>query len=59
MIKRIQILHYRGIRYSDVRLNRFNIFIGPNGSDKSTFIDVINLWKDVMDDGIFKVIFDR
>jgi len=58
MIKRIQILHYRGIRYSDVRLNRFNILTGSNGSGKSTFIDVINLWRDVIDDGIFKVIFD-
>ena len=59
MIKRIQILHYRGIKYSDVHLNNFNILTGPNASGKSTFIDVINLLKDIIDKGPQKAIEKR
>mgnify|MGYP001028996649 CR=1 FL=1 len=51
MISRIEVLHYKALKYIDVKLTNFNILIGPNGSGKSTFIDVINLIKDILNEG--------
>lgn len=51
MIKRLQVLHYRAFKYVDINLSPFNILIGPNASGKSTFLDVINLIKDILKDG--------
>lgn len=48
MISRIQVLHYKALKYIDVRLSNFLILVGPNASGKSTFLDVINLIKDVL-----------
>jgi predicted ATPase len=51
MLSRIEVLHYKALKYVNVELMNFNILIGPNGSGKSTFIDVINLVKDILNDG--------
>ena len=48
MISRIQVLHYRALKYIDVKLSNFLILVGPNASGKSTFLDVLNLIKDVL-----------
>ena len=48
MICRIQVLHYRALKYIDVKLSNFHILVGPNASGKSTFLDVINLVKDIL-----------
>jgi predicted ATPase len=50
MISRIQVLHYRALKYVDVKLSNFLILVGPNASGKSTFLDVINLIKDVLNE---------
>jgi predicted ATPase len=52
MIRRIQVLHYRGLKYIDVKLSNFQILIGPNASGKSTFLDVINLIRDILRYGL-------
>ena len=36
MIRRLQALNYRCLRYVDVRLDRFHVLVGPNASGKST-----------------------
>ena len=59
MIRRIQVLHYRGIKYIDVKLSNFQILIGPNASGKSTFLDVINLVRDILNDGLRPAIEKR
>ena len=41
MIRRIQALNYRCLRYADVRLDRFHVLVGPNASGKSTLFDVV------------------
>lgn len=48
MIRRVQVLHYRVFKYVDIRLSNFQILIGPNASGKSTFLDGINLIKDIL-----------
>lgn len=50
MIRHLQVLHYRAFKYIDVNLSNFHILIGPNASGKSTFLDAINLIKDILDD---------
>lgn len=51
MIKKIEVLNYKALKYISVELANFNVLIGPNGSGKSTFIDVLNLIKDVLNIG--------
>ena len=41
MLRRIQALNYRCLRYVDVGLDRFHVLVGPNGSGKSAFFDVV------------------
>jgi predicted ATPase len=50
MISRIQVLHYRVLKYVDVKLSNFLILVGPNASGKSTFLDVLNLIKNVLNE---------
>jgi predicted ATPase len=51
MISRLQVLHYRALKYIDIKLSNFQILIGPNASGKSTFLDVINLINDLLNIG--------
>jgi predicted ATPase len=59
LIRRIQVLHYRGLKYIDVKLSNFQILIGPNASGKSTFLDVINIIRDILNDGVRPTIEKR
>lgn len=49
MIHRVEVLNYRALRYINVHLSNFHILIGPNASGKSTFLDVLDLLKDILD----------
>lgn len=51
MIRRMEIRGYRALKYNDVRLSNFQILVGPNASGKSTFLDSINIIKDVLNHG--------
>lgn len=52
MIRRIQALNYRCLRYVDVRFEgSFHILVGPNASGKSTLLDVIGFLGDLIRDG--------
>ena len=48
MIRRIQALNYRCLRYVDVSLDRFHVLIGPNASGKSTLFDAIAFLGDLV-----------
>ena len=52
MIRRIQALHFRCLRYVDVSLDRFHVLVGPNASGKSTLFDVVAFLGDLMRDGL-------
>ena len=52
IISRVQVLNYGCLRYVDVPLDRFHVFIGPNASGKSTLMDAIKFVSDVVRDGV-------
>ncbi len=52
MIRRIQALNFRSLRYVDLNLDRFHVLIGPNASGKSTLFDAIVFLGDLMKDGL-------
>ena len=52
MIRRFQALHFRCLRYVDIRMDRFHVLIGPNGSGKSTIFDAIAFLGDLVRDGL-------
>ena len=51
MIRRIQVLNYRCLRYVDVALDHFHLLAGATGSGKSTFLDAVALLGDLIRDG--------
>lgn len=52
MIRRLQALNFRCLRYVDLRLDRFHVLIGPNASGKSTLFDAIAFLGDLVRDGL-------
>ena len=52
MIRRIQALNYRCLRYADISLDRFHVLVGPNASGKSTLFDVVAFLGDVVRDDL-------
>ena len=59
MIRRIQALGYRCLRYVDVRLDRFHVLVGPNASGKSTLFDVVAFLGDLVEDGLEAAVEQR
>jgi len=59
MIRRIQALNYRCLRYVDVSLDRFHVLIGPNASGKSTLFDAIAFLGDLVRDGLERAVGSR
>ena len=59
MIRRIQALNYRCLRYVDLSLDRFHVLIGPNASGKSTLFDAIAFVGDLVRDGLEKAVGKR
>ena len=59
MIRRIQALNFRCLRYVDVELERFHILVGPNASGKSTLFDVIAFLGDLISKGLEAAVESR
>ena len=59
MIRRLQALNYRCLRYADVDLGRFHVLVGPNASGKSTVFDVIAFLGDLVSDGLEAAVESR
>ncbi len=59
MIRRIQALRYRCLRYVDLDLDRFHVLIGPNASGKSTLFDAVAFLGDLVRDGLESAIESR
>lgn len=51
MIRRIQVLNYRCLRYVDITLDRFHLLAGATGSGRSAFLDAIAFLGDLIRDG--------
>ena len=52
MIRRLQALNFRCLRYVDVELGRFHILVGPNASGKSTLFDAIVFLGELVSKGL-------
>ena len=52
MIRRLQARNFRCLRYVDLRLEPFQIFVGRNGSGKSAVLDAIAFLGDLVSSGL-------
>lgn len=59
MIRRIQALNYRCLRYVDVSLDYFHVLVGPNAGGKSTLLDVLSFLHDLIADGLDAAVEER
>ncbi len=59
MIRRIQALNYRCLRYVDVPLDRYHLLVGPNASGKSTLCDAIAFLSELVRDGLQAAVTNR
>ncbi|MEW6359471.1 MAG: ATP-binding protein [Planctomycetota bacterium] len=59
MIRRIEALNYRCLRYTSQPLDDFHVLVGPNASGKTTFLDVVGFLGDLVAVGLFEAVFAR
>lgn len=52
MIRRLQARNYRCLRHVDLRLDRFQVLVGPNASGKSTVLDAVGFLGDLVTSGV-------
>ena len=52
MIRTIEVLNYRALRYVKVDVANFQVLVGPNASGKSTLFDVISFVRDMLEAGL-------
>jgi len=59
MIRRIEALNYRCLRYVSQDLDDFHVLVGPNASGKTTFLDVVAFLGDLVAGGLDRAMGDR
>ncbi len=59
MISLIEALNYRCLRYIRRPLQPFHVLVGPNGSGKTTFLDVVAFLGRFVSDGLEAAIMER
>ncbi len=59
MIRLIEALDFRCLRYINQRLDRFLVLVGPNASGKTTFLDVVAFLGQIVSDGLEPAVNDR
>lgn len=59
MIRRVEVLHYRALKYINIELSNFQILVGPNGSGKSTFLDTLDFLKEALNESPRKAVEKR
>lgn len=59
MIRLIEALNYRCLRYVKQPLGDFHVLVGPNASGKTTFLDVVAFLGDFLDKGLKDAIEER
>ncbi|HPD31943.1 MAG TPA: ATP-binding protein [Phycisphaerae bacterium] len=52
MIRRIEALNYRCLKYISQELDDFHVLVGPNASGKTTFLDVVAFLGDLVSGGL-------
>ena len=59
MIRLIEALNYRCLRYVRQPLDRFHVLVGPNASGKTTFLDVVSFLGRLISGGLDEAVTDR
>jgi len=59
MIRCIEALNYRCLRYIRQSLDSFHVLVGPNASGKTTFLDVVGFLGRLLSDGLDDAIAER
>lgn len=59
MIRLIEALNYRCLRYVQQPLERFHVLVGPNASGKTTFLDIIAFLGIMVSDGLEAAVGER
>lgn len=59
MIRLIEALNFRCLRYIKQPLSNFQVLIGPNASGKTTFLDVVGFLGDLLSHGLDEAITER
>jgi len=59
MIRRVEALNYRCLRYIDVSLDAFQVLVGPNATGKTTFLDAVAFLGDLVSCGLEQSIEKR
>ena len=59
MITRIEALNYRCLRYVERSLSPMHVLVGPNGSGKTTFLDVIAFLSKLVSEGVESAVTER
>jgi predicted ATPase len=59
MITLVEALRYRSLRDVRQELSGFQVLVGANASGKSTFLDVVHLIRDLLNDGLASAIAKR
>jgi hypothetical protein len=52
LIRLIEALNFRSLRYVSQPLERFHVLVGPNASGKTTFLDVVDFLGNLLADGL-------
>jgi predicted ATPase len=59
MIRVVEVLNYRCLRYIRMELGGFHVLVGPNASGKTTFLDVISFLSDIVSKNPFAAVQER
>lgn len=59
MIRLIEALNYRCLRYVSTPLGPFHVLVGPNASGKTTFLDVVGFLGQLVSDGLEAAVSER
>lgn len=59
MIRRVEALNFRCLRYIRQELNPFNVLVGPNASGKTTFLDAVAFLGDLLSTGLEAAVKQR
>ncbi len=57
MITGVEIRNYRGLRYIPLKLEAFQVLVGPNASGKTTLLDTINFIRDLLVGGLDAAVY--
>ncbi|RAK07500.1 putative ATPase [Halanaerobium saccharolyticum] len=55
-IKKIKVSNFKSFRELEIELNQFNVFIGANAAGKSSFIQVFDFIRDIIQSGLSNAI---